>query len=44
VVEGLEVVQTILGLPTDPDKGVGAMKGEMLKAPVKIKTARRVAP
>lgn len=44
LVEGLEVVQAILGQPTDPDKGVGVMKGEMLAKPVRIITARRVAP
>ena len=43
VVAGMEVVKTILGMPTDPDKGVGAMKGEMLLKPVKILTVRRVA-
>jgi peptidyl-prolyl cis-trans isomerase A (cyclophilin A) len=42
VVEGLDVVQKIIALPTDPTKGEGAMKGEMLKAPVKITRASRV--
>lgn len=42
VVEGMDVVKAILGEPTDPDKGVGAMKGQMLKNPVPIRTARRV--
>jgi len=41
VVEGLDVVQKIIALPTDPTKGEGAMKGEMLKAPVKITRASR---
>ncbi|MBU1377450.1 MAG: peptidylprolyl isomerase [Alphaproteobacteria bacterium] len=44
VVEGLDVVQKIIALPTDPVRGEGAMKGEMLKAPVKITRASRVVP
>jgi peptidyl-prolyl cis-trans isomerase A (cyclophilin A) len=44
VVEGLDVAQKILGLPVDPKAGVGAMKGEMLVKPVRIRTVRRVAP
>jgi peptidyl-prolyl cis-trans isomerase A (cyclophilin A) len=44
VVDGMDVTKTILGLPVDPNAGVGAMKGEMLVKPVKILTARRVAP
>lgn len=43
VVSGMDVVQKILGLPTDPNRGVGAMKGEMLVKPVKIVSVRRVA-
>ena len=43
VVEGLDVVKKIIVLPTDPNRGEGAMKGEMLKAPVKIPRASRVA-
>jgi len=42
VVEGLEVVQKIIALPVDPNRGEGAMKGEMLKAPVKITKASRI--
>ena len=42
VVSGLEVVQKIIGLPVDPNRGVGAMKGEMLKVPVKIIRASRL--
>lgn len=42
VVEGMEVVRAILGMPVDPDAGEGVMKGEMLKDPVTIRTARRV--
>ena len=43
VVSGMDVVQKILGMPTDPNRGVGAMKGEMLVKPVKIVSVRRVA-
>ena len=43
VVSGMDVAQKILGLPTDPNRGEGAMKGEMLVRPVKILTARRAA-
>jgi len=42
VTEGLEIVKQILVMPTDPDKGTGAMKGEMLLQPVPITTVRRV--
>jgi peptidyl-prolyl cis-trans isomerase A (cyclophilin A) len=42
VTEGMDVAQTILGMPTDPNRGEGAMKGEMLIKPVRIITARRV--
>ena len=44
VVEGMEVVRKIIVMPTDPNKGIGVMKGEMLLRPVKIVSARRVAP
>ena len=44
VVSGLEVVQKIIGLPVDPNRGEGAMKGEMLKAPVRIIRATRLRP
>jgi peptidyl-prolyl cis-trans isomerase A (cyclophilin A) len=43
VVSGMDVVQKILGMPTDPNRGEGAMKGEMLVKPVKIVSIRRVA-
>jgi peptidyl-prolyl cis-trans isomerase A (cyclophilin A) len=42
VVSGMDVVQKILGMPTDPNRGEGAMKGEMLIKPVKIISVRRV--
>jgi peptidyl-prolyl cis-trans isomerase A (cyclophilin A) len=41
VLDGMPVVQQILGMPTDPNKGVGAMKGEILVSPVKIISIRR---
>ncbi len=41
VTDGMPVVQQILGMPTDPNKGVGAMKGEILVNPVKIISIRR---
>lgn len=41
VTEGLEIVRQILVMPVDPNAGTGSMKGEMLKAPVPIITARR---
>lgn len=43
VVEGMEVVKAILAAPTDPAKGIGPMKGQMIADPVIIRTARRVA-
>jgi peptidyl-prolyl cis-trans isomerase A (cyclophilin A) len=42
VVEGMDVVRKILVQPRDPNKGEGVMKGEILKAPVKITRASRV--
>jgi peptidyl-prolyl cis-trans isomerase A (cyclophilin A) len=42
VVEGLDVVKKIIGMPVDPNRGEGAMKGEMLKVPVKITRVTRV--
>jgi peptidyl-prolyl cis-trans isomerase A (cyclophilin A) len=41
VVDGMPVAQAILGMPTDPNAGVGAMKGEMLVKPVRIISIRR---
>lgn len=43
VVEGLEVVKKIIALPVDPNKGEGAMKGEILRQPVRITRVSRVA-
>ncbi|MBS0333945.1 MAG: peptidylprolyl isomerase, partial [Proteobacteria bacterium] len=41
LVDGKPVAMKILGMPTDPKAGVGAMKGEMLLHPVKIVSIRR---
>lgn len=43
VVEGMEVVEAIHAAPTDPNKGEGWMKGQMLADPVVIVRAHRVA-
>jgi peptidyl-prolyl cis-trans isomerase A (cyclophilin A) len=43
VVEGLDVVQKIIALPVDPNRGEGAMKGEMLVKPLRITRVSRVA-
>jgi peptidyl-prolyl cis-trans isomerase A (cyclophilin A) len=42
VVEGLDVVRKIIVMPTDPNKGEGAMKGEILVKPVRITKVSRV--
>jgi peptidyl-prolyl cis-trans isomerase A (cyclophilin A) len=44
VIDGMPVVRQILGEPTDPNAGVGAMKGEILVHPVKIVSIRRAPP
>jgi peptidyl-prolyl cis-trans isomerase A (cyclophilin A) len=44
MVDGKPVAEAILGKPTDPNAGVGAMKGEMLVHPVKIISIRRAPP
>jgi peptidyl-prolyl cis-trans isomerase A (cyclophilin A) len=41
VVDGMDVVRSILGQPRSSTAGAGVMKGQMLAAPVKILTARR---
>jgi peptidyl-prolyl cis-trans isomerase A (cyclophilin A) len=43
VVDGMDVVRKIFDAPISPSKGEGVLKGQMLAAPVKIITARRVA-
>jgi peptidyl-prolyl cis-trans isomerase A (cyclophilin A) len=42
VVEGLDVIRKIIVMPVDPNKGEGAMKGEILVTPVKILKVSRV--
>lgn len=41
VVGGMDVVRRILAVPTIPNAGRGAMKGQMIAQPVRILTARR---
>ena len=43
VMEGLDVVKKIIVLPVDANRGEGAMKGEMLKQPVRITRVSRVS-
>ena len=40
VVQGMDVVKKMMGLPRSPTAGIGVMKGEMLKTPVPIKARR----
>jgi peptidyl-prolyl cis-trans isomerase A (cyclophilin A) len=42
VVKGMDVVRRILASPTIPRAGMGAMKGQYIKAPVKIISVRRM--
>jgi peptidyl-prolyl cis-trans isomerase A (cyclophilin A) len=42
VVEGMDVVRSILAAPTVANAGRGAMRGQMLEKPVRIVRARRV--
>jgi len=42
VVEGMETVRKILDAPVSPTAGEGAMKGQMIAAPVKILGAKRL--
>ena len=42
VVEGMDVVKTILSSPVSPTKGEGALKGQMLDPVVKILKVRRL--
>ena len=44
VVEGMDVVKRIWAGPTDPNAGQGAMKGQILKPPVRILSIRRAPP
>ncbi|HYN45858.1 MAG TPA: peptidylprolyl isomerase, partial [Allosphingosinicella sp.] len=41
VVEGMDVVRRILAAPTVANAGRGAMRGQMIEAPVRIVSARR---
>jgi peptidyl-prolyl cis-trans isomerase A (cyclophilin A) len=41
VVQGMDIVRHMLEAPTDPNKGEGMMKGQMIAQPIKIITARR---
>jgi peptidyl-prolyl cis-trans isomerase A (cyclophilin A) len=41
VIEGMDVVKTILAAPVSATEGVGAMKGQMIAQPIPIKSARR---
>ena len=41
VLDGMPIAQQMLGMPTDPNAGAGAMKGEILVKPVKIISIRR---
>jgi len=41
VVEGMDIVRRILAAPTVADAGRGAMRGQMIEAPVRIVSARR---
>jgi peptidyl-prolyl cis-trans isomerase A (cyclophilin A) len=42
VVKGMDVIRKILASPTIPKAGMGAMKGQFIKAPVRIISVRRV--
>jgi peptidyl-prolyl cis-trans isomerase A (cyclophilin A) len=42
VVQGMDVVRQILAAPVSPTAGGAAMRGQILKAPVKIVSVRRV--
>ncbi len=44
VTEGMDVVRRIQNAPVSATKGEGAMKGQMIEAPVKIISVRRVIP
>lgn len=44
VVEGMDVVRTILAAPTSQTEGEGFLRGQMLSPRVRIITARRVRP
>ena len=41
VIEGMDVVKSILASPVSLTRGEGSMKGQMLEPPVAVRTARR---
>jgi peptidyl-prolyl cis-trans isomerase A (cyclophilin A) len=41
VVDGMDVVRTILAAPVSATEGTGAMKGQMISTPIVITTAKR---
>ena len=41
VVDGMDVVRTLLAAPVSATEGTGAMKGQMISAPIVITTAKR---
>ena len=44
VTSGMDVVRKIYDVPLSETKGQGVMRGQMIEAPVKIITVRRIAP
>ncbi|MBX9886035.1 MAG: peptidylprolyl isomerase, partial [Novosphingobium sp.] len=44
VTQGMDVVRKIWDSPISQTLGEGSMRGQMLEAPVRILTARRLAP
>jgi len=44
VIAGMDVVRQILNVPISATKGEGAMKGQMIEAPVKIISVKRLVP
>ncbi|WP_353216991.1 peptidylprolyl isomerase [Sandarakinorhabdus sp.] len=44
VTEGMDVVRRILNVPISATKGIGAMQGQMIEAPVKIISVKRLVP
>lgn len=44
VTSGMDIVRRIFDSPISPTLGTGVMRGQMLAKPVKVLTARRIAP
>lgn len=42
VVEGMDVIRAIMAAPTDPAAGEGVMRGQMIAAPIRVDSIRRV--